>query len=271
MKTELKQLAQLVRANFITRSACLAKDSGEMNVRETADFIRVDCGLPSDTFNNSVWLKEQVKPSDTSLIEETVEYFNKKQYPMALWSWEDRSSCTFETLRSLGLNEAEINIAMYADLDALQPDTNCPAELRLKEVASAREIEQYADVLASLFGESPEAANVRLYYKRVPASLLLNHSVMKLYIGTVQDDVVSTGCLIFAPDSVGIYDIATRQECRGRGFGSAMFNFLLAEARKHRAGWCVLQASPDGINIYKRSGFEPVCEVTVYENRHLFE
>ncbi|MCP3774517.1 GNAT family N-acetyltransferase [Paenibacillus sp. MZ04-78.2] len=271
MTTDLKRMAHLVRANFITKSTCLAKDSGEMNVRETADFIRVDSGLPSDTFNNSVWLKEQVKPSDTGLIEETVEYFNKKQYPIALWSWEDHNSCTFETLRSLGLNEAETNVAMYADLDALRPDTSCPAELRLKEVTSAREIEQYGDMLASLFGESAEAANVRLYYKRMPASLLLNHSAMKLYIGSVQDDVVSTGCLIFAPDSVGIYDIATRQECRGRGFGSAMFNFLLVEARKHRTGWCVLQASPDGINIYKRSGFEPVCEVTVYENRHMFE
>ncbi|MCP1309809.1 GNAT family N-acetyltransferase [Paenibacillus tyrfis] len=271
MTTELKRLAHLVRANFITKSTCLAKESGEMNVRKTADFIRVDSGLPSDTFNNSVWLKEQVKPSDTGLIEETVEYFNKKQYPMALWSWEDRNSCTFETLRSLGLNEAEINIAMYADLDALRPDTFCPAELRLKEVATVWEIEQYGDVLTSLFGESAEAANVRLYYKRVPASLLQNHSVMKPYIGSVQDEVVATGCLIFAPDSVGIYDIATRQEYRGKGFGSAMFNFLLAEARKLRTGWCVLQASPDGINIYRRSGFEPVCEVTVYENRYLLE
>ncbi|MDO3680337.1 GNAT family N-acetyltransferase [Paenibacillus ehimensis] len=270
METELKRLAHLVRANFIIKSACLAKDSGGMNVRETADFVRVDSGLPSDTFNNSVWLKEQVKPSDTGLIEETVEYFNKKQYPMALWSWEDRNSCTFETLRSVGLNEAETNVAMYADLDALRPDPNGPAELRRKEAATAREIEQYGDALASLFGESAEAANVRLYYKRA-ASRLLNHSVMKLYIGSVRDEVVATGCLIFAPDSVGIYDIATRQEYRGRGFGSAMFHFLLAEARKHRAGWCVLQASPDGINIYKRAGFEPVCEVTVYENRHLLE
>nr|WP_258074381.1 GNAT family N-acetyltransferase [Brevibacillus laterosporus] len=42
---------------------------------------------------------------------------------------------------------------------------------------------------------------------------------------------------------------ATRSEYRGKGFGSAMFNFLVEEAKKQKIPLCVLQASPDGINI----------------------
>lgn len=77
--------------------------------------------------------------------------------------------------------------------------------------------------------------------------------------------------MICSKDSIGIYDIATKEEMRGRGFGSTMFNFLLQEAQKLKNMYCVLQASPDGINIYKRSGFQAIGKMTVLENRHLIE
>lgn len=42
---------------------------------------------------------------------------------------------------------------------------------------------------------------------------------------------------------------------RGKGFGSTMFHYLLQEAKELNVVQCVLQASPDGINIYKRPVF----------------
>ncbi|MGV2528058.1 UNVERIFIED_CONTAM: N-acetyltransferase, partial [Bacillus thuringiensis] len=52
---------------------------------------------------------------------------------------------------------------------------------------------------------------------------------------------------------------------------STMFNFLLQEAQKFKNTYCVLQASHDGINIYKKSGFQAIGKMTVLENRHLIE
>ena len=78
---------------------------------------------------------------------------------------------------------------------------------------------------------------------------------MKLFLGFYEGEIVTVGSLICSKDSIGIYDIATKEGMRGRGFGSAMFN-LLQEAHKFKNTYCVLQASPDGINIYKNRDFK---------------
>ncbi|GAE07861.1 GNAT family N-acetyltransferase [Paenibacillus sp. JCM 10914] len=229
--------------------------------------MSVDSGLPSDTFNIVVLHHDQAQPSDAATIQEAVAYFTQKHHPMALWLWADDQGDSAKMLLDIGLEKAETNIAMYGELAALQPSANKPAEFTIQEVSSPSELELFGDVLASLFGESEEAVHVRSYYKQVSASIL-QPSVMRWYIGVFQDEVVSTGAMVLTKESIGIYDIATREEHRGRGFGSAMFNFLIREAQQQHRGLCVLQASPDGINIYAKAGFQPVGEVTVYENRH---
>ncbi|MFP3381265.1 GNAT family N-acetyltransferase, partial [Bacillus sp. SIMBA_069] len=66
--------------------------------------------------------------------------------------------------------------------------------------------------------------------------------------------------------SYGIYDVMTRQECRGRGLGSTMFGYLLQRIKEEdRAKPCVLQASTDGINIYRKAGFHEVGKMVVFE------
>ncbi|SEG63958.1 GNAT family N-acetyltransferase [Paenibacillus sp. UNC499MF] len=271
MNTAQDHLTRSIRDNFIAKISHPAGRTEGYTLKQTPAYIRADCGLPSDTFNVTVLLHTRLTPEDEAILEEAVHYFTDKKYPMALWSWEDKDSVTFETLRQASLKEAETNIAMYANLDALDPGTNCPADFRIKEITSREEAEQFGAVLASLFGESEEGVSVRAFYRKIAALPLEEQSPMKLYIGSYQGQPVSTGTLMFTDDSVGIYDIATLADFRGQSFGSAMFRFLIGEARKGKPRLCVLQASPDGIGIYKRAGFEPVCEVTVYENRHLIE
>lgn len=167
MNTAQGQSARLIRDNFIAKAAYFAGRAEGYTLKQTSEYIRADCGLPSDTFNVAVLLQPRLSAENEAILEETVHYFTDKKYPMALWSWESKDSVTFETLRQAGLKEAETNIAMYADLDALHPITECPAEFRVKEIASPAEAEQFGDVLASLFGESEEGANVKAFYRKI--------------------------------------------------------------------------------------------------------
>ncbi|MFS0840359.1 GNAT family N-acetyltransferase [Paenibacillus sp. 1P03SA] len=271
MSSTLGTTARLTRENFIAKAAWFAGRADGCTLKQTTDYVRADSGLPSDTFNVTVLLKPRLSAENEAILEEAVRYFTDKKYPMAIWAWEDKNSVTFETLRKAGLEEAETNIAMYADLDAWKPEKQFPPDFCIREVTSLAETEQFGDVLASLFGESEEGANVRAFYRKIARLPLSGPSPLKMYTGLYRGRPVSTGTLMFTDDSVGVYDIATLTDFRGRGFGSAMFHFLLEEARKGKSRLCVLQASPDGIGIYKRAGFDPVCEVTVYENRHLIE
>jgi GNAT superfamily N-acetyltransferase len=79
-------------------------------------------------------------------------------------------------------------------------------------------------------------------------------------------DGVPVGCGSgFVHDGVlGVYNIATLEEARGRGIGYAVTAALLAEGRRRGCRHAVLHASEEGRPVYERLGFEAVCDVPQY-------
>ncbi|WP_305927595.1 GNAT family N-acetyltransferase [Bacillus mycoides] len=262
---------QLLIDNFTYKTSYIARQVNGMDVKETKDYITVDCGLPADTFNIITLLNSNVTEGIEKLYKE-VEYYNQKKFPMSVWFWDDKQEQTIKSeLIKLGLKEAEKNIAMVAELKTIHPRINMPVGFTIQKASSSGQIKKFGETLANLFGTSEEGKNVQAYYNQISSLNLWNSDNMKLYLGLYKGEVVSVGSLVCTKDSVGIYDIATKEEMRGKSFGSTMFNFLLQEAKQLKNTYCVLQASPDGINIYKKSGFQVVGQMTVFENRHLFE
>ncbi|QWH61146.1 GNAT family N-acetyltransferase [Bacillus mycoides] len=262
---------QLLIDNFTYKTSYIARQVNGMDVKETKDYITVDCGLPADTFNIITLLNSNVTEGIEKLYKE-VECYNQKKFPMSVWFWDDKQEQTIKSeLIKLGLKEAEKNIAMVAELKTIHPRINMPVGFTIQKASSSGQIKKFGETLANLFGTSEEGKNVQAYYNQISSLNLWNSHNMKLYLGLYKGEVVSVGSLVCTKDSVGIYDIATKEEMRGKGFGSTMFNFLLQEAKQLKNTYCVLQASPDGINIYKKSGFQVVGQMTVFENRHLFE
>ncbi|TXR91677.1 N-acetyltransferase [Bacillus sp. SH7-1] len=262
---------QLLIDNFTYKTSYIARQAQGMNVKETKDYIAVDCGLPADTFNIITLLDNHLTEGFEKLYKE-VEYFNQKKFPMSVWFWDEKSEDNIENkLVKIGLKEAEQNITMVADLNTVHPTINMPESFTIHQASSSGQIKKFGEVLASLFGTLEEGIHVQAFYNQTASFDLWNSENMKLYLGLYKDEVVSVGSLVCTKDSIGIYDIATKEEMRGKGFGSTMFNYLLQEAKELNVVQCVLQASPDGINIYKKAGFQSVGQMTVFENRHLFE
>lgn len=259
---------QLLIDNFTYKTSYIARHVHGMNVKETKDYIAVDCGLPADTFNIITLLNNDVTEGIEKLYN-VVNSYNQKKFPMSVWFWDDRHIKN-ELIR-LGLKEAEQNIAMVADLRTVYPTINMPEGFIIEKASSSGQIKKFGETLANLFGTSEEGIHVQTFYNETASFDLWNSENMKLYLGIFKDEVESVGSLVCTKDSIGIYDIATKEEMRGKGFGSTMFNYLLQEAKELNVAQCVLQASPDGINIYKKAGFRSVGQITVFENRHLFE
>ncbi len=262
---------QLLIDNFTYKTSYIARHVHGMNVKETKDYIAVDCGLPADTFNIITLLNNDVTEGIEKLYK-VVNSYNQKKFPMSVWFWDDRHEQTIKNeLIKLGLKEAEQNIAMVADLKAIHPTINMQEGFTIQKAFSPGQIKKFGETLANLFGTSEEGTHIQAFYNQTASFDLWNSGNMKLYLGIFKNEVVSVGSLVCTKDSIGIYDIATKEEMRGQGFGSTMFNYLLQEAKELKVAQCVLQASPDGINIYKKAGFQSVGQMTVFENRHLFE
>ncbi|MGH8000662.1 MAG: GNAT family N-acetyltransferase [Brasilonema sp.] len=123
--------------------------------------------------------------------------------------------------------------------------------------------------VAALFGDSEEGRNVAAYFSLLCEQQINQFPAIRHYIGKYHGEVVATGTLFVGSETVGIYDIATRDEYRHRGIGSAMFAYLLREARSCQHHYAVLQASTEGIGIYLKAGFTPIGDVHVFESRTL--
>lgn len=260
-----------IRENFIAKAAYFAKLVPGMSVFETAQYARIDCGLPSDTFNVSL-LRETLPDAIPALLEPTVGYFSAKHFPMALWVFDSPNYKQIaRALAAHDLPQCEINVAMYADLQQLTPRIAKILGFEIRLATTPEELKSFAEVLAGLFEPLDEARQVRKYYETIAPFYKGIDSRLQFYIGAHNQEVVSTGALFFDADSVGIYDIATRADQRGQGFGTLMFHWLVNEAKRQGAKQAVLQASPDGLSIYKRAGFREAGMVGVFENRHLPE
>ena len=84
------------------------------------------------------------------------------------------------------------------------------------------------------------------------------------YIGEVGGRPVTTGLAVRAGDHVGVFNVATPPEQRGRGFGSAITAGIVADAVAGEvfgdgARWAWLQSSAAGHGVYRRLGFVDIA------------
>ena len=70
---------QLLIDNFTYKTSYIARQAQGMNVKETKDYIAVDCGLPADTFNIITLLNNNVTEGIEKLYKE-VNNYNQRNF-----------------------------------------------------------------------------------------------------------------------------------------------------------------------------------------------
>lgn len=232
-----------------------------MKVIEISDTLLVDSGLPSDTFNTAYGGK-----ISNDIAKKVMDFYKKNNTPMAWWigpSSEDKHMA--ECLQGAGFTHDEYDVGMVAEIFASQHKYPALSNLEIKQCKVPKDFKDFGEVLSSIF--EPIDEYVQIFYQKVCS---INENVRKdliLFVGYDSGKPVATSAL-FLTDVAGIYDISTRPEERNKGYGSAMFCFALEYAQQHSFKLAVLQASPDGLNIYKRFGFKELCGFNVWSNKY---
>jgi ribosomal protein S18 acetylase RimI-like enzyme len=89
---------------------------------------------------------------------------------------------------------------------------------------------------------------------------------MQAYTGFLAGRPV-TSSLLFLGGAAGIYMVSTLPEARRQGMGTRITLAPLLEARRLGYQVGVLIASPDGLPVYQKLGFEVVCTMRSYDWR----
>ena len=249
----LKEIDQ----NFLYHATKIPQISAEMVVTQMENLSFIDSGLSCDTFN-IFHIYDGPKTSYQD-IERVLQYYKARQLDYCLWiSKENLTKQLHHYFKRCSLQQQNMEVGMMLDLDHYTTIAS-QRHQHIIQVSNAAQLQDYAGVIAANW--SPPDQNILKYYEKT-ASHYLN-SLNKVILLTYYDGITPQSTLEMFPtneDTIGLYGLATLEDARGQGIGSAMMTKALNLAKSLHYKRVVLQASEDGLNIYKKIGFEALTE-----------
>ena len=157
--------------------------------------------------------------------------------------------------RRLGLTLEESIPGMVATIDDLREVTS--PHLEIARSADATSLAE-AQTVASAAFEVPSDLFAPFYTPQMAATPGLS-----IYLGRAAGRPVSTATSFRHADAVGIFNVATPHEYRGRGFATALTARTARDGFGTGASFAWLQSSPLGDAVYRRMGFQRVETYTL--------
>jgi GNAT superfamily N-acetyltransferase len=251
-------MQQQILQNFNEHALRIPAETKGMRVFRQPHLCYVDSGLSCDTFNiihitdgSGLELEE---------IREALVYFRERKLAYCIWiAKENLTERVQEYCNLLALERKNAEPGMVMDLFLYEPVLR-EDHTQIVVATDALTIADFAEVIAANW--TPADNNVRIYYERTSGNYLAAANRVELLVYYTQGIPVAT-VEIFATDAdtVGLYALATHALYRGKGIGSSLMYYALNRVKAKGYRWVILQASEDGIGIYRKLGFE---EHTVY-------
>ena len=199
---------------------------------------------------NGAWVCEDSEAAAAALPEALAEVEAAGEWP---WVQTRRGhERTRQAARSLGLTHTELIPGMV-----VRPDSFVEArgDIEIGPIAH-REVDETNRLLAVSF-EAP----IELFTRFSEAVQRVAEA--RWYVARAEGRIVSTAVGFAGDEAVGIFNVATPSQHRGRGYGAAVTSHVLHEGFAEGARFGYLQSSTIGHGVYHRLGFRDVEEYTL--------
>ncbi len=112
-----------------------------------------------------------------------------------------------------------------------------------------RDARLHAEIASAGFGEELD-----FFIRLLPPPVMASEG-MRVYVGEVDAELVSTALGVTRDGAVGIFNVATTAAHRRRGYGAAITARAIQDGVAGGASWAWLQSSPSGYGVYEALGF----------------
>lgn len=234
--------------------------SPQVELYDGPDMIRLICDIPSP-FCNNVLRAQLVQDDIDTEIEHTLSRFKSRGLPIRwMTSPSTRPADLGDYLEAHGLVHVADYPGMAVHLPELNEDLPTPSDLSIERVRDVKALEHMMQAFTVGYGIPVSFGSVVFdVFSNLGFELPLRH-----YVGWLKGKPVACSSLLLSSGVAGIYVVATVQEARGQGIGSALTLVPLVEARAmgYRIG--VLGSSEMGVGVYRRLGFREYCKFGIY-------
>lgn len=247
-------------ANFQHHIAHIPECTESMQVRHLDSLSFVDSGLSCDTFN-IIHIHNGAELTEDEL-QKALQHFHAQSSEYCIWvTKEGLVAKTQELFAQAGIEQQASEVGMVLDLSeyVLRANEKHP---NIQIVENSSSLAEYANVIAANW--TPPDQNVLSFYQNSADAWLDPANKMILLVYYAEGQAVSAVELCPSDEAtIGLYGFATLEAYRGRGIGTALMTYSLNLAKQLGYKNAILQATEDGIGIYKKMGFKEVT--TFYE------
>jgi len=195
-------------------------------------------------------------------IENVLKFYQQQKLPV---TWmigpSSRPKALGRFLQSFAFEPINEWLGMSLNLSQLaeKPD---PKGFSCQPVNSQRDLKSWTSITRPAFGL---AKDTEAMFRTIFDNLLLGERApFQGYLAFLEGHPCAT-CFCFTQAStVGIFWVATAQEARGQGLATALTRQALREAQNKGAQLAVLHATPMGIPLYEKMGFQAECVFNLY-------
>jgi ribosomal protein S18 acetylase RimI-like enzyme len=230
---------------------------------DTDELFLVDSGITEGFAPNFV-LYVNLKPEKTEeKIGEVVEYFTSRKM---LFSWfvneASKPKDLGEHLKAHSFNRMDGTPGMAVELHKMIDDRPKPSGLMIERVNDEKSMRLMYDIWWKGYPMPEHLGNLGA---KVGIALGFEEgNPMKYYIGYLDGKPSGCSYLVLGGGVAGLYGVVTLPWARGRGVGTEMSLHPLREARELGYHIGVLDATQQGIGIYRRVGFEVVSTQSIF-------
>lgn len=199
-------------------------------------------GMLVPTLNGVFVLGEQ---AEAETIEDALAALQATGLPFCLQTRPAWSAKAARVAAAHGLERFDdVPLMVLASPVAADP----PPALSIRRLAPDEAL-LHCQIAGEAFGASPEL------FAQLMTPTVMGLAGLRAYLGEVGGQPAVTALSITIGEAVGIFNVATPDKHRRRGYGAALTAHAVAEGLAAGASWAWLQSSPAGYGVYERLGF----------------
>ncbi len=210
-------------------------------------------GFPQSNANGVICDNIDIKNQD-EMVGKAITFFEEKKVP---WCWLTGSVSVhkefYTYLQSKGF-KLKIEPGMAMELKNIEKKETINEKISIIKGETLEHVDLAWKVSLSAWGFPRELSEP--FWKKN-----LNDTNRYFFIAILDDIPVGISEVFYYKGVAGLYFVGVNEDARGKGIGTAITLAPLHDAKDRRYEWAVLHSSQMGFNMYKRIGFETVCEL----------
>ncbi len=229
-----------------------------------ADMMRCYTGIPRPIFNGVYALRFDEQDLEKK-VRETVEFFRSNSVPHMWWVGPSSTAGIDKLLFGHGLMKLDWDTAAMA-IDLHQLEESRLQELsersgaEVKRVSTEEDIDKWASVVGGAFENDELTYEIFHSIHRT----LLEKEACSFFLAEIDGEPVGSSSSALRAGVVGIYNVGTLEEHRGKGIGQLVSLTALLEGRNHGYEIGILSSTEPGYNVYQKLGFKEYFRYRLY-------